>query len=150
MSKEEVFMEKIIAYATEKHAGQFRRDGVTPYIEHPLRVMRKLQEKFPTRPTLHILGILHDVLEDTDATEDELRTLGLSGNTIHSLRRLTHNKGEPYRDYISRIGRDPNARKVKMADIYCNIMDNPTPRQFNKYVKAYSLLLIFESGEINE
>jgi (p)ppGpp synthase/HD superfamily hydrolase len=149
MSAGEISMEKIIAYATEKHAGQFRRDEVTPYIEHPLRVMRKLQEKFPTRPILHILGVLHDVLEDTDATEEELKVLGLSGHTIRSLKRLTHNKGEPYRDYISRIGRDPNARKVKLADIFDNITDSPTEKQFNKYIKAYSLLLIFESGEID-
>ena len=73
MSEHELFA-KALVFATEKHAGQTRQDG-SPYIYHPIKVAELLKDTgYDLR--YQIAGILHDVLEDTDATEEEVRAFG--------------------------------------------------------------------------
>ena len=140
-------LSKAIIFATQKHDGQFDKIG-EPYILHPIRVMldcNTLVEK--------IVAILHDVIEDTDATYEDIFALFLSHDNIDStvadaVEAMTKRKGESYEDYLSRVKANPIALTVKLADI----RDNMSPiRQFRlphdtqvrlkaKYLKALGLL----------
>ena len=120
-----------LEFATKAHEGQFRRDGVTPYIEHPKQVASAFEED----SFYYEIALLHDVLEDTDTTEAELLK-HFDGFTVDILRTLTHGKNEPYEEYINRVMWDTVAVRVKLADIAANLADAPTPRQIVKYTNA--------------
>lgn len=115
------------AIAEEAHAGQFRRDGVTPYILHPAKVAALMGDD----PILEQVAWLHDVLEDTEMTPEELLKRGVSREAVLTVCDLTHETGS-YAGYISRVSHNPLARKVKIADIVANLTDDPTPRQIVK------------------
>lgn len=108
---------KAVNYATEKHYGQKRLDG-RPYITHPLAVCEQV-EGMKER----IVAVLHDVLEDTDATLEELyREFGAEiALAVMFLTRDIEN--EPYENYISRIklARNPLSTAVKIADLRNNL-----------------------------
>jgi hypothetical protein len=67
-----------------------------------------------------IVAVLHDVLEDTSFTEDDLRQTGFDEAVLEALRCVTHRKDEPYADYVIRIAGNPIARAVKLADLEDN------------------------------
>lgn len=107
-----------------------------PYITHPLAVMDMMdtdEEK--------IVAVLHDLLEDTNITTAYLKHNGLPTHLINSLEWLTHIKGESYEDYIKNISCCSLATKVKIADITCNLLDNPSKHAKQKYAKAMPILL---------
>jgi (p)ppGpp synthase/HD superfamily hydrolase len=107
--------ERTLLFATLKHAGQVRKDG-KPYITHPEKVAGNFdysEEK--------VAAILHDVLEDTDATEDELRAIGCTEEIIAALRLLTHREGVEYMDYVKAAAENPIACAVKLADLRHNL-----------------------------
>ncbi len=61
------------AFASKRHDGQMRRDGVTPYVEHPRAVMRILLDEFGVNdPEILAAALLHDTIEDTRTDYDEL------------------------------------------------------------------------------
>lgn len=122
--------------ATLAHQGQFRRDGVTPYIEHPAAVA----SVFSIGTWAEEIAWLHDVIEDTDWTAQDLLDHGINGLVVDSVMTLTHQKGESYEDYIARISLDDWATQVKLADIAANLADNPTEKQRKKYAKAIGYL----------
>lgn len=72
--------ERAHAFAERKHSGQLRKDGL-PYITHPETVAAAFDYSVEK-----IVAILHDVLEDTDATEAEIRTLGCTDEMLEALR----------------------------------------------------------------
>lgn len=103
-------LERAIEIATAAHQGQTDKNGV-PYIEHPLAVMAKvstLDEK--------IVAVLHDVLEDTSITVDDLRAEGATESQIAALIAVTRQPGEAYLDAIRRALHDAIGRVVKRAD----------------------------------
>jgi len=111
-----------------------------PYFDHLERVAS-------TVPLPYIItAYLHDILEDTDTTLDELRGLGLDEDTVRSVIVLT--KGcEPYKEYIERVKRNYCARVVKMADLKDNMditrLNRLSARdieRIKKYHKAYIYL----------
>jgi len=122
--------------ATELHAGQFRRDGVTPYIEHPKAVADKLDY-----PRLKPLAWLHDVIEDCDIDERGLIDMGIDGTLAFKVGVLSRKAGQSYDDYMRRIKCYHWARSVKMADMLTNLTDSPTPKQVEKYTKAIMYLI---------
>src|SRR5262249_7030007 len=67
-----------------------------------------------------IVGVLHDALEDTELTEADLRREGFSEAIIEAVKLVTHDKEEPYADYVVRCSRHPIARLVKLADLEDN------------------------------
>lgn len=102
--------------ATQAHAGQTARAG-EPFILHPLTVGlmgRTDAEK--------IAGFLHDVVEDSDFTFDDLLAAGIPVDIVSALRLLTHEKSEPYFDYVQRIidSGNPIALHVKHHDLQHN------------------------------
>lgn len=100
--------------AMDAHAGQTDKGG-KPYILHPLTVavQSRSYDEFVT-------ALLHDVLEDSSYTAEDLRAAGIPENIIRALELLTHRKDEPYLDYVRRVGTDPLARAVKLADLRHN------------------------------
>jgi hypothetical protein len=122
------------AMATFYHAGQFRRDGVTPYITHPAAVAAQFDSH-----TVKAVAWLHDVLEDTAATADQLRTW-FSDEIVDAVVRLTKRDGMAYEDYLAIVRQCPIARAVKIADIEHNLSCTPTLRQREKYATALAFL----------
>lgn len=111
-----------IALAADAHAGQVDKAGVN-YILHPMRVMLQFSD-----PTYQIVAILHDVVEDTTITLDDLRTADVSGvefgfpdEVVDAVDALTRREGERYGAYLLRAAANPIARAVKVADIKDNL-----------------------------
>lgn len=124
--------------ARQAHAGQFRRDGVTPYIKHPEAVAKKL-----SRESEEVIAAawLHDVIKDSNNTPRSLRQLGVPMCVVTAVCLLTKDTDEGYVTYLSRIKTNEMACKVKIADMLCNLGDEPTAGQVRKYAKALLVLL---------
>lgn len=104
-------LERAVAIATAAHAGQVDKNGVTPYIEHPLAVMGMVEGE-----DAKIVAVLHDVLEDTEVTLGYLVSEGLSMDQVAALLAVTRRPGEAYAAYMPRAMSDPIGRVVKLAD----------------------------------
>lgn len=138
-------LEKAIALAVEAHKGQREKLGA-PYILHPLRVMLRLQGE-----TDQIVGILHDVVEDTEITFDDLRQLGYSAEVIAALDGVTRRKNESYSEFVERSLQNRISRRVKLADLEDNMNIRRLPvvfserdhKRLQRYRRAWAVL----SGE---
>jgi (p)ppGpp synthase/HD superfamily hydrolase len=130
-------VQKAKDFATTAHAGQFRRDGVTPYIGHPAKVAGLLAGHHE-----HVVATawLHDVIEDTSVTAPHLEEAGFPRQVVEAVAFLTRASGNDYQLYLDKLRRDPIARAVKVADMLANLTDAPTPRQVEKYTKAILLI----------
>jgi (p)ppGpp synthase/HD superfamily hydrolase len=135
-------LNKAVEIAFKAHAGQVDRNG-QPYIGHVLRVMnmgRNEEEK--------ICGVLHDVVEDTDVTFDDLRKEGFSESVIAALKCLTKDPpDEDYEKFINRISLNRLAVSVKLNDLTDNMdvrrldeINEKDIARFNKYLNAYRKL----------
>ena len=118
-------LEDAIIMASRNHAGQTDKLG-EPYILHPVRVMSKLSD-----PAARIVAVLHDVIEDTTVTIDEIRNAGASKEIIDALLVLTKDEDRDYEQYLRAVRANPLARMVKLADIE----DNEDPGRLNKLPK---------------
>ncbi|MBW3599435.1 MAG: HD domain-containing protein [Planctomycetes bacterium] len=107
-------LDAAIRLAAEAHAGQKDKSGL-PYITHPLRVMGRVEGE-----AAQIVAVLHDVVEDTDLTLDDLRRAGFSEEIVAAVDCVTHAKEQPYADYVIRCKGNPLARVVKLADLEDN------------------------------
>ena len=113
-------VEDAIALAASAHRGQrYASPEGEPYVFHPLRVMLRFAE-----PVAQMASVLHDVIEDTDVTIDDLVEAGYSGEVVTAVDCLTHRGDETYEDYIDRVARDEVARRVKIADLEENLANN--------------------------
>jgi len=108
-------LERAIEIAMKAHKGQMDKAGA-PYILHPLRVMMSLDSESEM-----IVGILHDVIEDSAWTAEQLREEGFSEEIIEALDCLTKREGESYEDFIDRAMLTPLSRRVKIADLKDNM-----------------------------
>lgn len=108
-------LERAIELAARAHAGQ-RDKGGQPYILHPLRVMMAV-----TTDAERIAAVLHDIVEDTSITFDDLVAEGFADDVVDAIRALTKFEGETREQAAKRIVRDPIARAVKLADIADNM-----------------------------
>lgn len=110
--------ERALAFAREKHKGQSRIGG-KPYISHPMAVAQMLKEE-GYGMDYQIAGLFHDLLEDTDVTEEEIEVLG-GAEVLDVVKRLTKEEGYVMADYIARIKASPMAFAVKTADRLHNL-----------------------------
>ncbi len=112
--------------------------GGFPYIIHLLKVYSGVSDYKEK-----VCALLHDVIEDTDVTYDDLRMVGYDEKIIDVLTILTKLKGEDYRDYIDRIINSENvhAMNIKLADLRHNMdsgrIKNPTPNDVMRITKRY-------------
>lgn len=106
-----------LALAYRAHANQYDIAGL-PFIYHPLYVAMKVPDH---DDSFVVVALLHDVLEKTELTVDDLMEAGFSSYIIDTIKLLTYNKEEPYLEYIQRIKQNPLARTVAMHAIYHNL-----------------------------
>lgn len=136
-------LERAIEIATEAHKGQYDKAG-NDYIGHPLRVMdmgRTEEEK--------IVGVLHDVVEDTEWTFAQLAAEGFSQEVIDALQCVTKlSENENYDDFIERVKKNPLATAVKVNDLSDNMdirrlpyLSDKDVKRLKKYLKAYKKLI---------
>lgn len=102
------------AIARKAHAGQTDKAGA-PYIEHPTHVAAQVNGD-----KAKATAWLHDVVENTPTTFDDLRAAGVEDDVIGALELLTHDKSVPYLDYASNLKHNALARTVKLADLAHN------------------------------
>jgi (p)ppGpp synthase/HD superfamily hydrolase len=108
-------LEKAIQIAAQAHAGQKDKSGA-PYILHPLRMMLRVESE-----TAMIAAVLHDVVEDSDWTLEQLRLEGFSEEVLQAVECLTNRDGGSYDDFIARVKTNAIARQVKIADLEDNM-----------------------------
>ena len=126
-------LEQAISIASLAHAGQLDKGG-EPYILHPLRVMMKLKDE-----KQRIVAVLHDVIEDTKVTIQDLLDQGLDCDLANIVLILTRRKDENYDEYINRICYDELAMRVKLADLNDNMdmsrIDILTKKDYQRLAK---------------
>jgi len=112
--------------------------GGFPYVIHLLKVYEGVSNYLEK-----VCALLHDVVEDTDVTYDDLREIGYNSDVIDILKVLTKLKGEDYRDYINRIIDSGNvhAMNIKLSDLRHNMdlgrIKNPTANDYERVSKRY-------------
>lgn len=107
---------KVLVLATNAHAGQFDRGG-RPYILHPLKVMHYLKSD---DEELQCMALLHDVIEDTKTTWQDLRDIGCTERVLAGVKALTKMPGQSYDEYKLEVFANEDAMRVKMADLRHN------------------------------
>jgi (p)ppGpp synthase/HD superfamily hydrolase len=134
-------LERAIAIAAVAHEGQVDKAGM-PYVLHPLRMMLSVDT-----PEARMAAALHDVVEDTAVTLEQLRAEGFPEAVIEAVEALTKRDGEDYEAFIRRAALNPVARKVKLADLRDNCdlsrIAEPTEkdrRRIEKYQRAIEYL----------
>lgn len=133
-------LDTAIKLAVDAHAGQTDKGG-QPYILHVLRVMLA-----QTDDTARIVGVLHDVVEDSDVGHGDI--LALFGEVVHdAVFAMTRQEGEDYCDFVRRAIANPIARRVKVADLHDNLDDaravsdaEKAKRLREKYLKALQIV----------
>ena len=108
-------LDRAIALASQAHSGQVDKAGA-PYILHPLRVMMAMGDD-----DSRVVAILHDVVEDSDITLDDLHAEGFPALVVDAVDALTRRQGEAYEAFILRVGQNNIARSVKIADLRDNL-----------------------------
>ncbi len=132
-------LNKAIELAHIAHKGQLDKGG-NPYINHPLRVMNNvetIEEK--------IVAVLHDVVEDSEVTLEDLRIAEFSDRIIAAVNAITKVEGEKREDYLQRVMGNPIALRVKIADMTDNAdisrIPNPTKRDRER-IRIYKKTLL--------
>lgn len=144
-------LEQAIAIAARVHEGQVDKAG-QPYILHPLRVMFRLGSDEE-----RIVAVLHDVVEDSDVTFEELEREGFSDRILTALEGVTKRPEEEgdagYEAFVKRAAENPLARRVKIADLLDNMdltrlseLSERDFRRLDRYVKALRYLESLDSA----
>lgn len=130
------------------HKEQLDKSGL-PYVFHPFHLAEQMTDEITT-----VVALLHDVVEDTDYTLDQLRAMGFPEKAMEALALLTHDPTVPYMDYVAAIKPNPVARAVKLADLRHNSdrsrleqLDDWALKREQKYLAAIALL---EGSEIHQ
>ena len=132
---------KAMKLCFEAHKEQVDKTGL-PYVFHPFHLAEQMQDEETT-----ICALLHDVIEDTDYTLDDLKNMGFSNSVLEALALLTHDDEVPYMDYVKMIATNEIARAVKIADLKHNSdltrLDKISEKDLErcqKYAEALDLL----------
>ena len=132
-----------LLFAWQAHQGQTDHGGL-PYIFHPFHLAEQMPDEYSTAAAL-----LHDVVEDTACTLEDLASAGFPQPVLEAVALLTHDPAVPYLEYVRRIADagNPIARRVKLADLHHNSdpgrLDSITPEDealFERYRQALELL----------
>ena len=132
---------KALKLCFESHKEQVDKSGM-PYVFHPFHLAEQMTDEMTT-----VVALLHDVVEDSDITFEDLETQGFSDGILNALKLLTHDKSIPYMDYIAEIKKNEIATAVKLADLKHNsdllrldVIDEKTLNRKKKYEKAIKFL----------
>ena len=105
---------KAINLLFDAHKDQKDKSGL-PYVFHPFHVAEQMDDEDST-----IVALLHDLLEDTSYTVEDLKKIGFNNKVCDALILMTHDDNVKYLDYIKKIKNNSIARKVKIADLKHN------------------------------
>ena len=140
-------LDQALAIAVAAHAGQKDRVG-QPYILHPLRIMHRM-----ATDEERMVAVLHDVIEDSAVTLDDLRRAGFAQAIIEAVDALTRRASETYDAYVARTALLPLARRVKVADLEDNMdlrrrwhLEDRDRERVERYRRAYRFLTGREAG----
>lgn len=132
---------KALALCFAAHREQRDKSGL-PYVFHPFHLAEQMHDEDTT-----VVALLHDVVEDTCYTLEDLRAAGVSSRVISAIRLLTHDPQVPYPDYVRAIRNDPIAKTVKLADLRhnsdltrLNTITEPDRQRVKKYLDAIRIL----------
>lgn len=135
-------IERAIEIAARAHAGQLDKGG-QPYILHPLRVMLRV-----SGDSERMAAVLHDIVEDTDITLENLIQEGFAAEVVLAVQALTKKPGESRLEAAARAAANPIARTVKLADNAENMdlgrIANPTEKDLSRlkeYEQVRALLM---------
>ena len=132
---------KALKLSFEAHKNQVDKSGM-PYVYHPFH----LAEQMETEETV-IVALLHDVVEDTDYTLEDISAMGFPDSVVEALALMTHDMSVPYMDYVAKIKSNPIAKAVKLADLKHNsdlsrldVVDEKAIKRVKKYKGAIGML----------
>ncbi|MBQ3219704.1 MAG: bifunctional (p)ppGpp synthetase/guanosine-3',5'-bis(diphosphate) 3'-pyrophosphohydrolase [Clostridia bacterium] len=132
---------KALKLCFDAHKNQVDKTGM-PYVFHPFHLAEQMSDEIST-----ICALLHDVIEDTEYTFNDIRNMGFPQEVIDVLILLTHEDGIPYMEYIEKISVNPIAKQVKLADLRhnsdltrLNIVNEKALARVEKYQKAMTFL----------
>ncbi len=136
-----VATKKALKLCFEAHKNQVDKSGI-PYVFHPFHLAEQMTDENTT-----VVALLHDVVEDTDYTIEDLRNMGFNDAVLEAISLMTHAKDVPYMDYVAEIKKNPIARAVKLADLKHNsdlsrldTVGEKAIKRVEKYKKAIELL----------
>ena len=139
---------KAMRLCFDAHKEQVDKAGA-PYVFHPFHLAEQMRDELST-----VCALLHDVVEDTDITLDDIAAAGFPAEVIEALSLLTHDDAVEYMDYVRTIAENPIARRVKIADLKHNsdtsrldTVDDGVKKRVQKYRKALKILKAKEKGE---
>jgi (p)ppGpp synthase/HD superfamily hydrolase len=134
-------IEKSLHIALQAYAGKTDKAG-REYILHPLRVMAKMKTDLERSAAL-----LHDVIEDSDITAEQLLAEGIPVEVVEAIQYLSRNENEDYQEFVARTKKNKLAATIKIADIEDNIdvlrltsLDENDLARIKKYHSAWRLL----------
>ena len=132
---------KALKLCFEAHKNQLDKSGL-PYVFHPFHLAMQMMDENTT-----VVALLHDVVEDTEYTIHDLRSMGFKEEVIEAISMLTHDDKIPYEEYVLNIKSNPIARAVKLADLMHNSdltrLENVTEKDIKrveKYKRAIKIL----------
>ena len=126
------------------HKGQIDKAG-NDYFAHPEAVAAMLDA-----PEEKVVGYLHDTVEDTDVTLEEIREI-FGDQIADAVALMTHADGVPYMDYVKEVAKNPLARKVKLADLTHNMdirrIPHPRPKDYDRIERKYKPAYAYLKGQ---
>ncbi len=132
---------KAMKLCFEAHKDQVDKSGM-PYVFHPFH----LAEQMPDEKTT-IVALLHDVVEDTEYSLDDLKSMGFSDDILEAIALMTHDESVPYMKYVEQIKQNRIASIVKRADLMHNsdlsrldTVDEKVIKRVKKYKQAIAIL----------
>ena len=132
---------KAMKFCFKAHKDQVDKSGM-PYVFHPFHVAEQMTDEATT-----IVALLHDVVEDTDYTLEDIAAEGFGKEILEAVALMTHEDDIPYLDYVAKLKENPIARAVKLADLAHNSdlsrigeIDEETKQRLEKYKKARAIL----------
>ena len=132
---------KAMKLCFDAHKDQTDKSGL-PYVFHPFYLAQQMQTEETT-----VLALLHDVVEDSAYTLEDLRNLGFGEKILEALTLLTHDEWTDYMDYVRAIRKNPLAKAVKLADLRHNsdlsrldTVDEKALARVEKYARAIAIL----------
>ena len=128
----------------EAHKDQKDKSGL-PYVFHPFHLAEQMEDEDTT-----IVALLHDVIEDTEYTIEDLQKAGFTQNVISAIALMTHDPQMPYMEYVRAIKSNPIARAVKLADLRHNSdmtrLDIITQRDEERAQKYLDAIVVLEEA----
>ena len=133
---------KAMKLAFAAHKDQVDKSGI-PYVFHPVHLAEQMESEETA-----IVALLHDVVEDTEYTLQDIAAMGFPQEVLEALALMTHDEAVPYMDYVVQLKGNPIARTVKLADLRHNsdltrldTVDEKALARIEKYKKAIAELL---------